>query len=160
MSRQRKEGFTLIELVSAVAILIIALAISMPLFGPVIARTRLTSAVEKVAMDLRRAQGLAVTEGILHRLFKDGTGRYRLERETTPGNWAEVFEWYNLSNDYEGSTLQSIKSQAGADLTNGVVFNSQGVVTSTTSFPITLTIATPSGAGTVEVMRTGAVRVP
>lgn len=161
MKRRRKSGFTLIELVITVGILCLILAVSMPLFGPIMAQRRLAGALTRIASDIRYVQSLAVREGNLHRMLTDGAGRYRLERNA--GGWTQVSAWYSISAHYDGSSLQSVRDNGGGALTN-ITFNSLGVVdaasTGAGSYPITLTVAMPSGTmGTVEVLRTGVVRI-
>jgi type IV fimbrial biogenesis protein FimT len=170
MTTRRKPGFTLVELIIVVAILVMMLAVAMPLFFQIIAQRRLTAAVERVATDLRYVQSLAVTQGIVHRLHSgaDGAvgrpGQYRLERDNGVGGWVELAAWYNPSTDYDGSSLQSVKDNAGTNIaTFDVRFNSQGAVANAgvASYPIVLTVVAKSGTTrTVQVLRTGAVRVP
>ena len=162
MSRRRKSGFTLIELVMTVGVVLLVFAISMPLFGPIIAQRRLAGALTRIASDIRYVQSLAVKEGNLYRILTDGAGRYRLERNA--GGWTQVSGWYNISANYDGSTLQSVQDNGGGALAN-ITFNSLGVVdaasTGAVSYPIRLTVSTNRGAtGTVEVLRTGVVRIP
>lgn len=161
MTTQRKQGFTLIQLVIAMAIAAILVAVAMPAFQATIARSRMNAALARVANDVRYAQSLAVREGSLHRFNTDGAGRYRLERNA--GAWAQVMAWYTLSTDYQGSSLQTVRDNGGGDLTN-ITFNSQGAVDVTTgaaSYPIRLTVAAASGTTrTVEVLRSGLVRIP
>jgi len=167
---QRKPGFTLVELVIVVAIMVMMLTVAMPLFFEIIAQRRLTGAVERVAMDLRYAQSLAVTQGLVHRLHSgaDGAvgrpGEYRLERDNGAGGWLELAAWYDPSADYSGSSLQSVKDNGGISIgTFDVRFNAQGAVANTGvgTYPIVLTVVAKSGTTrSVQVMRTGAVRVP
>lgn len=167
---RRSSGFTLIELIIVVAILVMMLAVAMPLFFQIIAQRRLTGAVERVATDLRYVQSLAVTQGLVHRLHSgaDGAvgrpGEYRLERDNGAGGWVAVAEWYKLSSDYDGSNLQSLKDNAGTTIaTYDVRFNAQGAVANTGvgSYPIVLTLVGKSGATrTVQVLRSGVVRMP
>lgn len=162
MNTDQKPGITLIELIIALGIVILIAAASMPGFYQVIARNRLTGALERVANDLRYAQSLAVTEGNLHRLLVDGAGRYRLERNT--GAWAQLSAWYTLSSEYQGSVLQSVLDNGGANVTN-VTFNALGAIdtaaTGAASYPVTFTVATPSGmTRIVQVWRSGLVRIP
>lgn len=170
MTTRRKPGFTLVELIVVVAILVMMLAVAMPLFFQIIAQRRLTAAVERVATDLRYVQSLAVTQGIVHRLHSgaDGAvgrpGQYRLERDNGVGGWVELAGWYNPSTDYDGSSLQTVKDYAGTTIaTFDVRFNAQGAVANAGvgSYPIVLTVVAKSGTTrTVQVLRTGAVRVP
>jgi prepilin-type N-terminal cleavage/methylation domain-containing protein len=170
MTTRRRSGFTLVELIIVVAILFMMLAVAMPLFFQIIAQRRLTGAVERVAIDLRYVQSLAVTQGLVHRLHSgaDGAvgrpGEYRLERDNGAGGWVEVNGWYKLSSDYDGSSLQSIKDNAGTTIvTYDVRFNAQGAVANTGigSYPIVLTLVGKGGATrTVQVLRSGVVRMP
>jgi prepilin-type N-terminal cleavage/methylation domain-containing protein len=170
MTTRRRSGFTLVELVIVVAILFMMLAVAMPLFFQIIAQRRLTGAVERVATDLRYVQSLAVTQGLVHRLHSgaDGAegrpGEYRLEREDGVGGWVPLSGWYKLWSDYDGSSLQSIKDNAGTTIvTYDVRFNAQGAVANTGigSYPIVLTLVGKSGATrTVQVLRSGVVRMP
>ena len=165
---QRKAGFTLIELIIVVAILVMMLVVAMPLFFQIIAQRRLTAAVERVATDLRYVQSLAVTRGTVHRLHSgaDGAvgrpGEYRLERDNGAGGWDALAPWYNPSSDYSGSSLQSIKDNAGTTIAAyDVRFNSQGAVANAGvgSFPIVLRVARAGTTLCVQVLRTGAVRI-
>ena len=170
MTIRRRSGFTLVELIITVAILFMMLAVAMPLFFQIIAQRRLTGAVERVAIDLRYVQSLAVTQGLVHRLHSGAEGavgrpgEYRLERDNGAGGWVAVADWYKPSVDYDGSSLQSIKDNGGATLaTYDVRFNAQGAVANTGvgSYPIVLTLVGKSGATrTVQVLRTGVIRVP
>jgi type IV fimbrial biogenesis protein FimT len=169
MTTRRRSGFTLVELVIVVAILVMMLAVAMPLFFQIIAQRRLTGAVERVATDLRYVQSLAVTQGLVHRLHSgaDGAegrpGEYRLERDNGAGGWVALSGWYKLSSDYEGSSLQSVKDNGGTTIvTYDVRFNAQGAVANTGigSYPIVLTLVGKSGATrTVQVLRSGVVRM-
>ena len=167
MAIQRKPGFTLIELVITVAILAVMLAVAMPLFFEIIAKRRLTAAVERVAGDLRYAQSQAVTQGGLFRLHEGGdvgeAGKYRLEQSNNGGaTWTQLTGWYHLSTDYQGSSVQGIKDNAGAGVTRyWVRFNAQGAADNPGFvYPIDLTVVTPTGATkTIRVLRTGTIRI-
>jgi type IV fimbrial biogenesis protein FimT len=168
MATRRKPGFTLIELVITVAILVMILAVAMPLFFQTLALRRLTAAVERMAGDLRYAQSQAVTQGGQFRLHEGGdvgqAGKYRLEQSTDGGaTWTQVTAWYNLSTDYQGSSVQGIKDNAGAGVTRyWVGFNSQGaaVIPMGAVYPIDLTVVTPTGTTKkVRVLRTGTIRI-
>jgi Tfp pilus assembly protein FimT len=167
MALRRKPGFTLIELVIAIAIAMMMLAVAMPIFFQVIAQRRLTAAVERVTGDLRYAQSQAVTQGGLFRLHEGGdvgeAGKYRLEQSTDGGaSWTQVTGWYNLSTDYQGSSVQGLKDNAGAGtIRYWVGFNSQGVAVAPVGavYPIDLTVVTPTGATKIkQILRTGTIR--
>jgi prepilin-type N-terminal cleavage/methylation domain-containing protein len=167
MATRRKPGFTLIELVITVAIMVMMLTVAMPLFFQIMAQRRLTAAVDRVRGDLRYAQSQAVTQGGLFRLHEGGdageTGKYRLEQSTDGGTtWTQLTGWYHLSTDYQGSSVQGLKDNAGAGATRyWIGFNMQGVATGPAGvvYPVDLTVVTPTGATkTIQILRTGTIR--
>jgi prepilin-type N-terminal cleavage/methylation domain-containing protein len=167
MATRRKPGFTLIELVIAVAIMVMILTLGMPLFFQIIAQRRLTAAVERVAGDLRYVQSQAVTQGGLFRLHEGGdageAGKYRLEQSIDAGaTWTPLTGWYDLSTDYKGSRVQGLKDNGGAGATRyWIGFNAQGIATGPAGvvYPVDLTVVTPTGATkTKQILRTGTIR--
>jgi Tfp pilus assembly protein FimT len=172
MAKRSVRGVTAFELIIAVAIIGIMSAVAVPLFRNTIAQRRLSSSVQRVASDLRYAQSLAVSKGTLHRFHSaadpivNQPGKYRLEESTDGGtNWSPLTGWwYALSTDYgSGATLQSIRDGAASPVTlYEVRFNSRGLAANpgSVTYPVTLTIATEAGTGTVRVMWAGTVRVP
>jgi len=169
MRTGRKRGFTLIELVVTVSIVILIATVSLPLVFPIIAQRRVTGALERIANDLRYVQSLAVTEGTVHRLHSgiDGAinrpGEYRLERDNGLGGWTQVTAWYNPTADYDGSVLQSVTDRFGTAIaTFDVRFNSMGALANgAVNYPIRFTVVGQNGTTrTVEVLRSGVVRIP
>jgi type IV fimbrial biogenesis protein FimT len=172
MTTRKKRGFTLIELVITVAIMILLSAFAMPLFASITAQRRLTGSLVRIAGDIRFVQARAVTRGELHRLHSgaDGAvslpGQYRLERSADNGaTWQPVegSVWYNPASEYSGSTLQSVTDNAGTAIaTFDVRFDPRGAVANgMVSYPIRLNVVAPNGAtGRVEVLRSGVVRIP
>jgi prepilin-type N-terminal cleavage/methylation domain-containing protein len=167
MKSTRSAGFTLIELIITVAIAVMMMAVAMPLFSNIMAQRRLNSAAERVVSDLRFAQSQAVTQGGLFRLHHGDdsgqTGKYRIEQSVDGGaTWSQVTGWYDLSSDYQGSSLQVVKDNDGAGVVRYFVrFNAQGAADNTGyAYPIRLTVITPSGTTrSIQVMRTGVVRL-
>jgi type IV fimbrial biogenesis protein FimT len=167
MATRRQPGFTLIELVITVAIMVMMLAVAMPLFFQIMAQRRLTAAVERVTGDLRYAQSQAVTQGGLFRLHEGGdagqAGKYRLEQSTDGGaTWTPLTAWYDLSTDYKGSSVQGIKDNAGAGATRyWIGFNAQGAATGPAGvvYPVDLTVVAATGSTkTKQILRTGTIR--
>jgi len=168
MPVRRTRGFTLIELVTTVAILALFVLVSLPLFNTAIARQRLAGALERVAGDLRFAQAQAVTRGDIFRLRSGADagqpGRYRLERSANGGaTWTDPTPWLNLSSEYSGTTLQAIKDNNGAGNTiYEVRFSAQGAVVNggIVTYPLQLTLVTAQGAtGAIRVLRTGVINI-
>jgi len=166
MIRQSRQGMTLVELVMVVALLIILAGVSMPVFNTVITQRRLTGAVQRVANDLRYVRSQAVTQGGIQRLHSgdeggEQPGQYRLEQSPTGSNpWTPFTPWYSIGTDFTGATIASIKDATNNTL-YGVSFDPQGGSANTgASFPISISITTPAGTRTIQVMRTGNIVVP
>ena len=170
ITSRHARGFTLIELVTAVAIVVTMVAVGMPVFTNVINQRRLSGAVERVAADLRYVQSQAVMRNGTFRLHfgtdpaEGKPGQYRLEQNVGGANpWSPLSGWYTLSTDYLGATFQSITDSAAIPVTlYEVRFGPQGSVTNTgtTAYPIVLTVAkSPLTARTIKVMRSGPIRM-
>ena len=170
ITSRHDRGFTLVELVCAVAIIVTMVAVGMPMFTNAINARRLTGAVERVATDLRFVQSQAVARNGTFRLHLGNDpdvgkpGQYCLERYVGGANpWVALTGWYTLSTDYQGATLQSITDSAAVPVTlYEVRFGPQGSVTNTgpPAYPILLTVAkSPLPALTIKVMRSGPIRM-
>ncbi len=170
MGKPLHRGFSATELVLAIAVLLIIIAVAMPVFTAYIAQRRLADAITRVATDLRYAQSIVVNQGGLIRFHwgddpgEGITGAYRLEQSADGGaTWTPLGTWYQLSADYQGASVTSIKDSTGSGTTvYEVRFNSQGAAANPgpVTYPIVITVTTAAGSGTVQVMRIGTVRVP
>jgi prepilin-type N-terminal cleavage/methylation domain-containing protein len=171
ITRRHDRGFTLIELVVAVAIFVTMVVVAMPVFTNTINKRRLNGAVERVATDLRYVQSQAVARNGTFRLHFGNDpaagkpGQYRLEQNVGGANpWSPLNDWYTLSRDYLGATLQGIADSPPTSVTlYEVRFGPQGSVTNTgaITYPILLTVAKPSlSTLTIKVMRSGPIRIP
>lgn len=94
--KRRGRGFTAVEVVTVVAVLLIMTAIAVPSIGPLVLRSRLRGAAWQVAGDLRLARQRAVTIKKRFQFCLTGcavpvpAGSYSLEREDGAlgsGNW-------------------------------------------------------------------------
>jgi prepilin-type N-terminal cleavage/methylation domain-containing protein len=169
IARRSYRGFTLIELVTAVAIVGLMVGVGAPFFAKTIAQRRLSGTAERIATDLRSVQTQAVSQNGTYRLHSGAdpaegkAGQYRLERNVGGATWTPVGAWYSLSQDYLGGTLAGITDSATSPTTlYEVRFGPQGSVTNSgaLTYPIVLTVTTPAGTRSIKVMRTGAVRIP
>lgn len=171
-------GFTLLEVLVVMVIVLILAGVGMPNLLGSIQRYRLRTAANRVATDLRQIQSKAMLAGTRHRfiivdctaLSSPGTTtckRYRIEKETWPAltdgtNNANVLtEWINLQQEY-GIQVKSLSDSGGTDRAD-VIFDPRGASTSTGggSYPLTITVAVPSGAErTVQVRKAGGIRAP
>jgi Tfp pilus assembly protein FimT len=156
---------TVVELVTICAILAIIVAFGFPMFSTTIAQHRLAGATQRVANDLRYARSLAVTQGATQRLHSGDEGgvqpgQYRLEQSPTgTPPWTSLTPWYSLAMDYQGATFASIKDGTSATIYD-VSFNAQGAPNAALNYPLNITITTPVGTRSIQVMRTGNIVVP
>lgn len=168
MIRQSERGMTVVEVVTVGAILVILVAFAFPMFSRTIAQRRLTGAVERVANDLRYARSLAVTEGGTRRLHSGDEGgvqpgQYRLEQSPNGlAPWTSLTPWHSLAAEYRDSVIASIKEGPPTNATiYEVSFNGQGAAANAgAKFPISITITSPVGTQSIQVMRTGNIVVP
>lgn len=172
MDRTGGKGFTVIELLVALAMIVILAGASLPFFLTLLQNYRFDGAVQKVMVDLRYAQSVAVSRGG-QAAFHWGNdqnpqepSKYRIERSTDGGaTWTEVTGWYNLAGDFQGITIQSIKDSDNATRTR-VCFDARGALVASTNCPPTgvprpfrITLVNAAGTPrTIEVLPTGTVR--
>ncbi|MCI0372590.1 MAG: GspH/FimT family pseudopilin [candidate division NC10 bacterium] len=162
-------GFTLGELLAVIAVVAILGGLAIPLFLRTVQTYRLEGAAQKIAGDLRYAQSLAIAQGVLYRLHSGddppGTepGRYRLEQSTNGGtSWNAVTVWYALSSEFQGAGIASIRDSAGIPVTvYEVRFNSRGVCVNpgAVTYPINIVTSAEAGTRTIQVTRTGNLRI-
>ena len=160
--RRYGRGFTLVELVIAVFVLLMMVLTGMPAFNNMMAQRRLMSAVGRVSADLRSVQSQAVRLGYKHQLSYAG-GSYTLQRFNTATNaYVSMGPSYSVATDYKGTSLASIKDNAGAGAdVAAIVFRPQGDVDPTgVTFPIVLTVSAPAGTRAIQVTRSGSIRMP
>lgn len=100
MAKSRAQaGFTVIELMVAVAVVSILLTVGVPAFGSLIERQQLSGAAQTFASDLRRAKSDAIAKG------PGGSVTITLASDSSAGTWS-----YAVTNS--GSTPTKNVSQA------------------------------------------------
>ena len=160
--RRYRRGFTLIELVIAIFVLLMMVLTGMPAFNNMMAQRRLMGAVGRVSTDLRFIQSQAVRLGYKHQLSY-AAGSYTLQRYNTATNaWVSLGPSYSVATDYTGVSLASIIDNAGAGVNvAAIVFRPQGDVDTTgVTFPIVLTVSGTAGTRAIQVTRSGSIRMP
>lgn len=183
VGRLGSQGFTVIELLSALVIAAILIGAAMPSFLSMIRGSRLNAATRQVVSEIRAVQSLAVTRGgvfgfhwggdplvgmatSVYRIESNQTGNcpdWPLPADTMATNPDVIRDWRDLSIEYPGVTITAVQDNGGNPL-GGVMFNSQGASVNTcppaVSFPLTVTIADGSGnTRTVEIRSAGSARI-
>ena len=168
MRKHQDHGFTVIEFLIVIVILVIMMAVAIPGFQTFMANRRLGGAVSQVGNDLRYVQSVAAKRGGFARLHwgndpaEGRTGQYRLEwRADGAAAWTALGQWYALTRDYEGASISSLKASSGNTVYE-VVFNSQGGAAEIAgvTYPITVTVAADAGSRDIQVFFSGNVRLP
>ncbi len=152
-SGRRGRGFTVVELVTVGALLVILTVIAIPSIGPLVLRTRLRGAAWQVAGDLRLARQRAVTIKQRFQFCLTGCavpvplGGYSLEREAGAlgsGNWVN-----------ENGVATRLPSDVAVTASATPVFT----ITGTAASGSTVTLSNVVGAYQVVVAPSGRVRV-
>lgn len=176
------DGFTLLEMLVAISIAVILLAVGLPSLLNVIAGSRLDGATRHVMYEIRAVQNLAVTRGndfgfhwgadpfvglaqTVYRVETNPAGTcpgWPAPADTTATNPNVIRDWFDLSVEYPGVVIQSITDNGGTPL-GGIMFNSRGASVNMcipVTFPLSITIADTSGATrTIQIERAGRVRI-
>ena len=117
-------GFTLVELLVAIGLLLTMALVVNTTFFATSPRTILRGATEQVAGDVRLARDLSVSEHARYRiLFTGGSGAYSLQkRDPLSGAWADAVGTQQARPLPEGTRIQSVD-----DLDGGIIiFDSLG----------------------------------
>ncbi len=165
MTRRLARGFNLIELITVVALVAVMAIIAMPVLSTTLRQSGLTAAVNRVANDLRYAQGQAVTQGGLQRIhfgtdpLVNKPGSYRVEQSVDGGvTWTSSAQWYAPSSEYTEASITSITDNSRAAMIE-VRFDSKGkaVNPSPVSYPISIMLTASSGSRMVVVASSGKI---
>ena len=151
-------GFTLFELVIAMVVLSILLAMA-ALNGPVfLAHNRLASAARQVATDLRLVRAKAVTQTSSFRVvFANGAASYTVERSDGAGGWT-AHALHAKALAAEDPVIVALPEPVRLASAQTIVFEPRGNVTAPAAVPLRVP-ALPGVARTVDVSFTGEVRI-
>ncbi len=144
--RLGNKGFSLVELVAAVAVLGLLVGIATPSFLTMMRRSQVDAATRHILSDVNRARSLAITTGWEYRVFGYNSdaaspfaNQYRfLARANSGIDWT-LFEaaapfqnatqiagqWVNLNNEYPGALINP--GDTGGQARFWVAFNARGV---------------------------------
>ncbi len=151
MKTFNKKGFTLLELMIALAVMGIIAAIAAPNFSYYMAERRLNGAARMVMSDLMMARQKAVSQNNQFKVFfnTDHHGYRILDDDNGDGSTTtgEAVEVKDIQRDYYDVTFS-----ASAD----PVFSPRGTAFGTT---VTLTSARTGGSRYVRVASTGRVKI-
>lgn len=91
---RRTKGFTLIELVLVISIMMVLALLAMPVFSKIYIDSKLKSSTQAVTWVLRYAYQAAISEGVQYRVHFDSyAGAYWLEKQengTVPSNFNKI----------------------------------------------------------------------
>jgi len=136
-SRQRTAGFTLLEALTATAVLASTLAIGIPNMARLRGPYALTGAAQRIAADLQLARQRAIARNTPYRItFDSSTSTYRLERQTAPG----IF-----TADTATQTLPR-KAVLGTITPGNPTFDTRGMLNADVQIPVSV-----SGVGSRRV---------
>jgi prepilin-type N-terminal cleavage/methylation domain-containing protein len=135
----KAKGFTVIELMAAIGVAAVLIAIAMPKLLSVLPGLRLNDAARQVATDLQLARMRAIAQNNSNTVtFDSSTGTYTF----TLGN-----ESIDIDQLYQGIMF--------SDVTANPVFTSRGTASTTA----TITLSNGSATKAVEVTPIGRVRI-
>jgi prepilin-type N-terminal cleavage/methylation domain-containing protein len=136
----KQAGLTLMEVMAAIAVLGILIAVAMPNFLSTLPALRLNDAARQVATDLQSARMRAIAQNNSNTVsFTVSTGIYN----STLGN-----ESIDIDQLYPGISFSSVSANP--------VFTSRGTASTTA----TITLTNGSATKQVEVTSVGRVRIP
>lgn|GEM_PF-5124058 len=95
ISIQNEKAFTLIEIVLAIVILGIIVAIAVPIWQGFISSKNLDAAIRQVASDIREAQARAMAEETYYKVYFDENENcyFVYHRDTTDTPWNNPLPW-------------------------------------------------------------------
>ena len=137
-------GFSLVEIVAALAIFAILAAISLPDWGTLLPTFRLNGATRQVQSELHRIKMKAVNENVDFQLvYSDKANSYQVQRDGTPLETKSVAEGIELRTATSPLTLE---------------FTPRG--TPTTAGTVTVKLCNAKGEGkNIVVSGTGRIRI-
>lgn len=149
-------GFTLVELLVTVAIVVIVLSLAAPSFQAMLQNNRLSAQVDGLTSALNYARNTALSQAVSVQVCPVGV----LSSSTCGANWAAG--WMVVSDPTGAPTLlQSRQAPTGDPVlsatANSVVFDSRGLSTTASSFKMCDSRGS-SFARSVQVFATGFVQ--
>lgn len=182
VGRLGDQGFTVVELLSALIVAAILIGAATPSFLGLIRGSRLNAATRQVISEIRAVQSMAVTRGdifgfhwgadpmvgmapSMYRIESNQTGNcadWPLPGDTMATNADVIRDWRDLSIEYPGITITAVQDNGGNPL-GGLMFNPQGASVNTCTavgFPVTVIIADGSGdTRTIQIRSAGSARI-
>ncbi|MBI2988540.1 MAG: GspH/FimT family pseudopilin [Deltaproteobacteria bacterium] len=135
---KQAQGFTVLELMVAMAIAMVVLGIAVPSFLSWLPTLRLSSAARQVATDLQVARMKAISQN----------ASYTIAFNTTTGVYTYGSDSRDIDQEYPGISIQSVSP-------SNPVFTPRG----TASAAVTITLSNGSGQKLVCVKTVGRVNI-
>jgi type IV fimbrial biogenesis protein FimT len=125
---RRQRGFTLIEMMVTVTVLVIILLFSVPLFTTWNANTRIRSAAESLQNGLRLAQSTALStnSSVTLRLTEDSDPDAESDESDKGLNWVLLNTAGEAVQVKGGESLRGVTMQASDGFTGEIVFRNLG----------------------------------
>lgn len=149
---QPRRGFTLVEMVMCMVIMVIFTAIAAPRYARSIAHYRVDMAARRLSGDLNWARTLARTQSQSQSVvFNSSASSYTLSNVPNPDNASQTYS-VSLSSDPYDSTLTSVSFTNGTLTFTGFGAPSSAgtVVLTCGTFTKTITVSADDGAVSVQ----------
>jgi type IV fimbrial biogenesis protein FimT len=143
-----RAGFTMVEMVMALVIFGIALAVATPSLLDLMARFRLKGAARQVMGDLMWVRMQAVSEQNRFKVFVLGDYQYRILDDDNNNGQVDGSEWSgvrDIRDQYPGVTMR---------FTANPIFYPRG-----SAWPGTITLTNTSGSKQIKIHITGRVKI-
>jgi type IV fimbrial biogenesis protein FimT len=145
----RQNGFTLIEMLITVAVMLVATAIAVPSAVRLLAVYQLNSAANDVAFEISRAKMQAVAQNKFVRLtVKDSATLCRQTASSSSGSWTDVTGFVRLPRNTSASGTGPTFGRNGLATSSGVIEVRNGAGAKVVAYNI---------LGRVTVARSGGV---
>lgn len=144
---KKKEGFTMIELLIALAVLSIVTVISLPVYRQIKPTLDLNTETRDIASDLRYAQQLSVTEQINHNVvFNSVLNSYEIINSQT----SSVIKSKNINSNISISSISGLASSTATFNVTGAATEAGSIILANSNNATTTISIKPSGYVKIE----------
>ena len=142
-SKNRNEGFSLVELVIVIAIMAILVALLAPQYIKYVEKSKLTTDSELIS-NIHDVIGVAITDENIERRPLDGIPSTTLDNMDPTNQYPDFMA--QIQNDLGGASLSTIK-----DRLQSRNFKGQPIMVEITSLQqVTVTVTSPDGSSSIQ----------